>query len=901
MTPSRLVLKRLEDIVETHETSLAGLTISRNHSNNKRDNNSVDSRSLSNKDINDEGRSSTIVEAALRRSYCSQPPLDSSHLGGGSWNVVADLNLNPAERVAPHKLVLSSSCHHQDMGHDDGFESCNHDTLKSTSMSMPISMPMPMPMPISNRVSPNVGLTNDSTDQSNINSSWINNGTCSLPSSIVSRDDIESVVASSTLKVITAISALCDEVHELNMVAHAKFIPQLTLFGHDLKILTVDSTTNQSSSATATLAAVAATAIDDKAMAKRDSDLLRRIGAFVSTLQTIMNFSLRCQRLLRNLIAQLDGCFRPISSWGSYSDPANTTNDNDEQGNPDTHNHTHDSDRRDASVWTTDTNTPGNHIHTTSNDPALFSRTHKHKHKHTHNRIRGVRKNGTTCLPLLPVGDAIAKILGILVSIDHVIAHNLELQEAWDLYKSVVSDESAQLEIEMQKFKQQQRHWQQRQGAAHASKTAAAVALDTNDRAAIDDDHGCNNTDDDDGTIKMIEARQKNTNQHLLALEEQRLKLLLLERMLLQIDFTLLTSRSYVIAIEQNFDPGSRFFNAAYYSSDTSTQNNHVGDYATNISAVSAGIAAAAAAGGALGGAGGTQPYVFTLHEEIKNLIMIMFRKCFSLLQTKHETTERKDLIGIYGMYGLYRCLLPSHLSPDEAMHKSLSVDLPSICPILPLIGTTDVPFLPLKFLSRYGSNFNFNSTMNEARQLMKKNDTVFFSSVQKLHADAALWLLAADSDLAPSTLSSSPSSQQQYGGEETPDDDEDDNPSSLPLGGNTDDNDTLLSHKNMGQGQQQLQRTPTLIVEFKTVVILRGIRIARCSMIMLKHYLHMHKSLDVPIRSDHIPPIEKLCSIIKSIEITLRGRRRSSVVSFQRAALKMLASSIFKRFESLR
>ena len=192
------------------------------------------------------------------------------------------------------------------------------------------------------------------------------------------------------------------------------------------------------------LAAAAATVMDEGVVAQRDSELLRRIGWFVPTLQTVMNLVLRCQRLLRNLVAQLDGCYRPISSWGlsspCFSGGGNGGNGSDggdenagvENGGTNTSNRTN---SKDVSLRSTDS----------KNDPSLFQRSYQ---PNSNARSSSATNNNETthCVPLLPVGDAIAKLLGILISIDNVVAHNEELQEAWDLYKSVVKDKSDHLQ-----------------------------------------------------------------------------------------------------------------------------------------------------------------------------------------------------------------------------------------------------------------------------------------------------------------------------------------------------------------------------------------------------------------------------------------------------------------------
>jgi hypothetical protein len=120
------------------------------------------------------------------------------------------------------------------------------------------------------------------------------------------------------------------------------------------------------------------------------------------------------------------------------------------------------------------------------------------------------------------------------------------------------------------------------------------------------------------------------------------------ERMMVQLDFNLMSSRSFIAAIEQNFDPRGRF-----------------------------------------------QAAKFPLYDEVKSIVSTMYGQYCERVNTEQETSERLDCAGIYAMYVLYRRLLPPNVVPDARLHKSLWSVFPAMCPILELYG-------PLHFIPRW-------------------------------------------------------------------------------------------------------------------------------------------------------------------------------------------------------
>ena len=117
---------------------------------------------------------------------------------------------------------------------------------------------------------------------------------------------------------------------------------------------------------------------------------------------------------------------------------------------------------------------------------------------------------------------------------------------------------------------------------------------------------------------------------------------------MVQLDCNLMSSRSFIAAIEQNFDPRGRF-----------------------------------------------QAATFPLWDEVKSIVSTMYGQYCERVNTEQETSERLDCAGIYAMYVLYRRLLPPNVVPDARLHKSLWSVFPAMCPILELYG-------PLHFIPRW-------------------------------------------------------------------------------------------------------------------------------------------------------------------------------------------------------
>lgn len=183
------------------------------------------------------------------------------------------------------------------------------------------------------------------------------------------------------------------------------------------------------------------------------------------------------------------------------------------------------------------------------------------------------------------------------------------------------------------------------------------------------------------------------------------------ERMMVQLDFSLMSSRSFLAAIEQNFDPRGRFQEAKYH-----------------------------------------------LHEEVRHIITTLYAQSCERVNTEEETTERLDCVGVYAMYVLYRHLLPPNVIPDAKLHKNLWSVFPAMCPIMNLFGP--LHFIPREFMMLHapyeavrGCSADSIEIREAAAALVLKWDGSFKVRADKLRLSALGWLAMADAELSPTVV----------------------------------------------------------------------------------------------------------------------------------------------------
>jgi WASH complex subunit 7 len=634
-----------------------------------------------------------------------------------------DIDLNPPERTKPQDLL--QGCHQQ-----------SHDTTTVTSSN---------------------------NDQATIAVSSHNTHT-----SPIFQDHLDYHKA--TIKAITVMTAICDEVHELSTIANEKFLPQLHLFGHEFKL---DSSKEIN-------------VLDEELMMDRDDEMLKRIGGFIQVLQHVYNFTKRIQSLVKNIVGQVYGCLNPLYDWSTDGESLGSRN-----------------------IVT---------LYDAGHGPRLFT--------HVEN--------------VLPLMEALAVLLQILIEIDTVIANNKELAEAWDMYKAVVLDACGDagdtsknangeqhpvswIEIHDDKPSNSEKPEQCGDGG-NITTTNSDKETEEDFYEANETMHGSKLNETNTSEVSMADNENdegndndENAKSYNFAIQD----LHALQRMLMQLDFTLLSSRSFLIAIEQNFD--------------TLRQLEHIEQDAVKDA----------------------------LPQYIKEGTELLFQKCCIDLDEENTIDDEQPIIGIYGLYCLYRRLLASDCAPDLRLHKRLIKTFS--LHIIPIHG--DLPFYPSEFVSRYAPmeipRSSIPTHIDDIKVSVKKHlssqDKLFVGQVSKLYREGMAWMISAELELGL--------------------------PKSIVR---KDDN----SH----------QRSVAVESICRQVdIILHGIDIARRAKVKLQLYLVTHQNLLEPVPTSHVPSLEKLCYLAKGIEAELMQRKRKAVITIHKAAMKFLSSSLFHKLDSLR
>jgi len=107
-----------------------------------------------------------------------------------------------------------------------------------------------------------------------------------------------------------------------------------------------------------------ASRLDESFLRARESELIRRMGKFLFFLQGVFNFTVRCQKLTKNIVCQIAGCY--------------------------------------------------------NGDIPFLSQN----------------------VDLIPLGETLATLLRLLITIDTAIYSNSDLLEAWGLFKAAVKEKS---------------------------------------------------------------------------------------------------------------------------------------------------------------------------------------------------------------------------------------------------------------------------------------------------------------------------------------------------------------------------------------------------------------------------------------------------------------------------
>ncbi len=284
------------------------------------------------------------------------------------------------------------------------------------------------------------------------------------------------------------------------------------------------------------------------------------------------------------------------------------------------------------------------------------------------------------------------------------------------------------------------------------------------------------------------------------------------EQLVVGLDQSVLSSNSFLLCIEQNFNPTG---------SDTGVRGNAA------------------------------------LHNEVKGLLNLLYDRYTNMVGSASETNERNLLVGVYGLYALYRRLLPASQMPDAKLFKKLYTVFPSKCPVINVCG--DVAFYPTTFMHTFApfevKGIDPSGVTKAANDYCKKLDESFPRQADAFKAACCAWIASAESELSASARAYTANGD----------------------------------------------RTGMVAIEARGSLILKGVVIAYRASALVKTLLCLHKSLGTPLTSKLIKPVRSLVEVLKAIEVELMTRRRAAVATSQPAVLRLLALNILRRFKSLR
>lgn len=423
------------------------------------------------------------------------------------------------------------------------------------------------------------------------------------------------------------------------------------------------------------------------------------------------------------------------------------------------------------------------------------------------------------------IAEALSKLCRVLIELDYVIEHNVALKESWDLYTGCI-------------FQKEEEHFEVTSSTATASEMKGEGPIDVisivyHSSQEVDDMEEV--TEDKD---TYDDGNDDDSNHHETNPQCDFMKL---ERMLVHLDNSILSSRNFLMAIDQSFYHSSLAIQCNIKRKKDDTKHVKYSNVSMDL-----------------------------IVKEMVKLLLDRFLSTLSRSSERKSLIQQADLIGVYGLFCLYRRLVPTSVAPDDKLYKNLlSEKLPFF---IPIIG--EIPFVPYDFLHKFCQlNQRTLSLSNRWGTIKTQHDKVFVKDVHKLHKELLKWLQKVESVLHFREYEHNMKEQGQSYTNEGSD----------------------LNHDN--SFEEQLTKD-TLE---KVFTLLEGIHIAKRATYLLRNLLLLSKNLDEPLNSSDFNSIEILCTIAKSVERTCKSSKQKKIIFLQRAGMRVLALELYQKFDRLR
>lgn len=277
------------------------------------------------------------------------------------------------------------------------------------------------------------------------------------------------------------------------------------------------------------------------------------------------------------------------------------------------------------------------------------------------------------------IAEAISKLCRVLIELDHVFQSNLELQEGWDLYKDCIFQrEDAKIDVDSSCINGNESHGE---GPVNIIKIVHVANQDGDPERFDDDSKGF-------GEDSL----------HQYDVEHPIPDMVLLQRMLVDLDNSLFSSRSFDMMVRQSFQ---RAFEASQVSVNETKAK--------------------------------------TIVKDMLTLLIDKYTPSF----VQEEGLEH-ELVGLYGLYCLYVATLPTSTAPDKKLINRLLSD--RYPPVIPLVG--EIVFSPKRFLYAFlqlkkEDSFYLDNVKNSiSADWVDKIDSTMSNSIESLYRECKLWLM---------------------------------------------------------------------------------------------------------------------------------------------------------------
>jgi WASH complex subunit 7 len=224
--------------------------------------------------------------------------------------------------------------------------------------------------------------------------------------------------------------------------------------------------------------------------------------------------------------------------------------------------------------------------------------------------------------------------------------------------------------------------------------------------------------------------------------------------------------------------------------------------------------------------------------------------RAYEMIDTAAETSERRDVVGYFALYVLYRRLTPAWSEPDAKFYKKLWAMQRKI-PVVVLCGK--LVWYPSDFLQEYArldvKKLDPPDVDAARRSYLEKFDAVFPSVVRRAHLEITAWSVQFDDGF----------------------------PASASHGGD-----------------------PVRLLESRGGLLLKGRHYAHKVSTYVRTLVNMHLNLGVPMQRKVLHPLCMCIELLKALEFTIE-RKEAAISESLSHILRMLSARLLKVTKPIR